>query len=161
MRQALISDLETVCDLSQEFANEAGWMNITSYVPEKARDHWNYILSTPSDQTSAVALLAEDLSTGEVVGGIKFYLQYSMTQDPIGCLDFIYVRQPYRMSGAGRALFSSAVAVLKTIGCCMFHASPGAMMKEDKSMANMLRKLGFEYETVSLVKILKKDGVDQ
>jgi GNAT superfamily N-acetyltransferase len=165
IRQAGPADLVPLVILTEEFFNESGWTEFTSFNPEGMKLHYEKVLNEPFSETGQIIYICDTLpvpdgSGGETpqvpVGFIKFGVQVCSTVDPVGVLDAVYVHPTFRLSPAGRLLFAAAENRLRSYGCCVFFASPGARMGGvDKSMSNMLAKLGFEIPVLNGCKVLR------
>ena len=165
IRQAQPMDLSPLMVLTEEFFDESGWKEFTSFNHEGMRFHLDRVINEPFLETGQMIYMCDTLPVpdgtgGEVkqvpVGFIKFGVQVCSTTEPVGVLDAVYIHPLFRMSAAGRLLFTAAENRLRAFGACVFFASPGAKMGGvDKSMANMLTKLGFDIPVINGCKVLK------
>ncbi len=165
IRQAGPMDLVPLMVLTEEFFNESGWKEFTSFNEEGMRIYYDRVLNEPFHETGQMIYICDTLPTPDGTGGetpqlpigfIKFGIQVCSTIDPVGVLDGVYVHHTFRLSQAGRLLFTAAENRLRALGACVFFASPGAKMGGvDRSMANMLTKLGFDVPVINGVKVLR------
>lgn len=165
IRQAGPMDLVPLLVLAEEFFNESGWKEFTSFNHEGMHMHFEHVLNSPFAETAQFIYMLDTLpvpdgSGGETqqvpIGFIKFGIQVCSTVDPVGVLDAVYIHPTFRLSPAGRLLFTAAENRLRSFGACVFFASPGAKMGGvDRSMANMLTKLGFDVPVINGAKVLR------
>jgi hypothetical protein len=162
LRHANVFDLVPLVVLAGEFFNEAGWKAFTNFNHEGMKLHFEHVLNTPFNEHGQSIIMCDELMMqgGNVltrpVGFIKFGLQVCSTTEPIGVLDAVYVLKELRLSHAGRMLFAAAENHLRALGACAFFASPGARMGSvDKSMSNMLGRMGFDIQVANGVKVLR------
>jgi hypothetical protein len=161
IRPAFISDLVPLVVLSSEFFAEANWKEFTSFNHEGMKQHFENVLMRPFEETGHFIYVCDLLpydGVGEAkpIGFIKCCIQWSSTTEPLGVLDAVYINRNYRLSHAGRSLFYAAEARLRELGACAFFAAPGARLGGvDKSMSNMLGRLGFEVQVSHGCKILR------
>jgi len=165
IREAVTIDLASMMEMSEEFFNESGWKEFTSFNHEGMVHHLGHTINNPFHETGQCIYICEAIPVPDGTGGetpqdpvgfIKFGVQVCSTTEPVGVLDAVYVRPQYRLSAAGRLLFTAAENKLRSLGACVFFASPGAKMGAvDKSMANMLTRLGFDVPVINGVKVLR------
>jgi GNAT superfamily N-acetyltransferase len=165
IRQATAVDLPIMLDMTEEFFNESGWTQFTSFNRDGMAQHLDRCINEPFFETAQIVYMCDtipvpDGNGGETpqapVGFIKFGVQVCSTTEPVGVLDAVYVKPDFRLSAAGRLLFAAAENRLRSVGACVFFASPGAKMGAvDRSMANMLTKLGFDVPVINGVKVLR------
>ena len=165
IRQAGPTDLVPLMVLTEAFFEESGWKEFTSFNEEGMKLHYERVLNEPFYETAQFIYVCDTLPVPDGTGGetpqvpvgfIKFGVQVCSTTDPVGVLDGVYVHPTFRMSAAGRLLFTAAENRLRALGACVFFASPGAKMGGvDKSMANMLTKLGFDVPVLNGCKVLR------
>lgn len=165
IRQATGLDLGVLLDLSEEFFNESGWKEFTNFNREGMLHHIDKVVNEPFFETGQMVYMCDTLPVPDGSGGdtaqtpvgfIKFGVQVCTTTEPVGVLDAVYVKPEFRLSSAGRVLFTAAENRLRSLGACVFFASPGARMGGvDKSMANMLTKLGFDVPVLNGCKVLR------
>jgi GNAT superfamily N-acetyltransferase len=158
-------DLVPLMILTEAFFSEAGWKAFSEFNETAMKETYEQVLNQPFSETASVIYIVDALMPPNPdedivqvpVGFIKFGIQCRSTVDPVGVLDGVFVLPEFRLSPAGRLLFAAAETRLRALGAWCFMASPGARIQGvDKSMANMLGKLGFEIETIKAVKILRE-----
>jgi GNAT superfamily N-acetyltransferase len=165
IREVTPLDLTSLMILSEAFFADSGWKEFTSFNHDGMLQHFSHLVGQPFHETGQCIYMCDTLPVpdgngGETpqvsVGFIKFGVQVCSTTEPVGVLDAVYVLPEYRLSTAGRILFAAAENKLRSLGACVFFASPGAKMGGvDKSMANMLSRMGFDVPILNGCKVLR------
>lgn len=139
-READAADIDRLVALGAQFFAESDFGAFTEFAPE------NFRLTMESLIGREDCELLVFLPDGEVIEGfIAFNYDVSYTKDPLALLFLLYVSPAFRRSPAGRFLVDLALVTARISGAKAFYA--GAMSGvpgTEKTLGNMLRKLGFE-----------------
>ena len=79
---------------------------------------------------------------GELIGAMSYSLDSTFCVEPVGIMQMLYIKRPYRRSAIGRVLVGLTTEMAKSDGACAFHAPIAAEVNE-RSLANLFAHGGF------------------
>ena len=132
-------DADELNRLFQRFFDEAHYRDRgIVYSPGRAGEWLQRVLSTGS--TPHIVARRE----GAIVGVVSFGLDDTFCERPVAVLHTVYVVPDQRRSAIGLILVMSAINLAREEGACAFHAPIASGLKEQASLANLLRRCGCE-----------------
>ena len=88
----------------------------------------------------------------KIIGVISWSMDNSFCEEPIAVLHTVFVKKEFRRSIIGRTLFGLALDIAEDEGACAFSAPISSGMKEQMSLINLLRRVGFQFSGVIMTK---------
>lgn len=131
----------------QHWIETEGYHDVAGFNPDYQR---GYDLEA---QGRYLLIVAEDKTTGEVVGNYGLYVSRSMhTQQLVATEDTLFVSRPHRRGRLGIALIRYGEKTLTQLGCVEMSVD----VKLSNNVGQMINRMGYEPVGTKYTKILKE-----